>query len=255
VTSKRRTAQRGLFSPTEGLYSSLAILRDRFMSIAFDLETTLETSLGELYDVALKGNPVWLSVSDLSVKLVGPELPLSDSPDVSPPSRGALELAGKALEPWALEHNLADPWCVEWVIENKLFDRWARERGVAGVTHKIWMAPALLKAILFAPASEVFWQPMEEPRAEFIRRALARLNAELVVYCDAIEAHATTAGYILIPDRSRSEDHFKWLVRFQVKCEKPAEIWKSYKGDKRSRRAFEKAIQETAKLIGLTPRQ
>jgi hypothetical protein len=223
------------------------------MSLAFELEPALETSLEELYTGALKGQAAWLSVGNLSIKLVGPDLPLSDSPDVSPPSRTALDLAAKVLEPWALQYNLADPWCVGWIIDKKLLDRWATERGAAGVTHNMWFGPAPLEPAAFAPT--VLWQPDNEPRAKFMRRALVQFRDELSTFCDEVEARALEAGYVRIPERGRIEEHLNWLVRCQVKCEKPAEIWKSYKRDPRSRRAFEKAIEQTAELIGLTRRE
>lgn len=248
-----RGRRRGSFSPETGPYSALASLRDRFMSIAFEVEPALEQSLWALYDSVLKGNPVWLTASTTTIKLVSNDQPHDSAFDLSPPSDKAITLARKTLEPWAAEHSLADSWCVEWIIEQKLLERWVGERGAAGVTLKIWTGPAPLER---SPLSFVLegWLPSDEGLAQFERRVRAQFEAQLASYCDKVNHQALALGYVPTPARREADPHLTWLARFQVKRESPADIWRSFEGDNRTRRAFEKAIRETATLLGLTLR-
>jgi hypothetical protein len=227
------------------------------MVTSFELEPTLEISLTDLYNGKLKGNPVWLSVSEITIKFVDHTWPRPgcEHGDVSPPSRHAIELARKALEPWGREHNLSDAWCIEWIVDNKLRDRQAQERGAVGVTIGMWVAPAPLKPIRFDLDLEG-WRPEDEGRADFVHRSRAQFEPMLAQYCKKVEGLAIGAGYVLVPNRPQVEEHLAWLARHQVRHEAPAEIWKSLKAEhrNRSRRAVEKAIRETALLIGLTLR-
>lgn len=244
----------GHFNPESGAFSYLDVLRDRFMALAFELEPALESSLAELYETSLKGNSVWLTLSDTIVQLVDDTWPRPGCAhgDVSPPSRDSLELARKTLEPWVLQHNLGDSWSIDWIIDQKLLHRHAVERGAVGITVKMWVAPAPLRPIPFAIQFDS-WRPDEEGRSAYERRIQECFRRTLARYLDEVEQLATAAGYVRMTDRPQIDEHLKWLVRYQVKGQKPAEIWKSLK-QRRSRRAVEKAIRDTAALLRLTMR-
>lgn len=282
---RNKRASRVLLRPPTGPYSSLSELRDRFMTLAFEYEPALDRALDELYGTSFKGNPVWLEAGGTSIKvakragpltegrvacrvteikldsikLVGPDLSPSESPNVTPPSPSALEFAAKLLEPLVGQYDLTDAWCAKWIIDKKLLDRWAAERGTAGAA-RIWCAPAPLKAASFAPT--VSWRPGEESRAEFVRRALTQIHKELDAFCNQVEAHALENGYIRVARRGQIQQHLSWLVRYQVKRERPADIWRSLLRNLRYRQkgeltrdAIDKAVRDTARIIGLTRRK
>ena len=80
---------------------------------------------------------------------------------------------------------------------------------------------------------------------------MAHSKKELDAYIERTSATAEAAGAVRTPIRiaSKLEEHLSWLVRFQLKGVTMGDIWRSSKD--RGRRAFEKAIRETADLVGL----
>jgi hypothetical protein len=86
-------------------------------------------------------------------------------------------------------------------------------------------------------------------------QAVQQFKQELEGYIERARAAAKDHGAVptIVKGTEFEEEHLTWLARAAVKRERPADIWKSLPmGNIRGRRAVEKAIRETAKLIGLT---
>jgi len=98
------------------------------------------------------------------------------------------------------------------------------------------------------------WLVFNEAESAFRERAVQQFKQELEGYIERARAAARNHGLkTIIVNETALEQHLIWLARAAVKGERPAEIWKSLPaGTIRGRRAVEKAIRETAKLIGLT---
>jgi len=98
------------------------------------------------------------------------------------------------------------------------------------------------------------WNPTRQTREDFEANARAGFDLVLKNYCETIESQAAGTGLKRTP-KKRSREHFYWLARFQVRGDKPAQIWRFHPVQHRgSQRAVEKAIKELAKFIGLTLR-
>jgi len=99
------------------------------------------------------------------------------------------------------------------------------------------------------------WLVFNEDESAFRERAVQQFKQELEGYnIERARAAAKDHGAVpTIVKGAEFEEHLTWLTRYVGKGERPAGIWKSLPvGNIRGRRAVEKAIRETAKLIGLT---
>ena len=106
-----------------------------------------------------------------------------------------------------------------------------------------------------------------EAESAFLERAVQQFKQELEGYIERARAAAKDHGAVptIVKGTEFEEEHLTWLARAAIKRERPADIWKSLgprgvRAGKRTvetrggltRRAVEKAIRDTARLIGLT---
>jgi hypothetical protein len=188
------------------------------------------------------------------------------------------------LAKWGMRWNLSDEWC--WDFTREAFAEWDAERKgekltVSAKTHSLGSAAlGILEnsgIVLGAsksnfdidgdlPPGEAFigigplsvsvprWLVFHEAESAFRERAVQQFKQELEGHIERARAAAKDHGAVpTIVKGTEFEEHLIWLARAAVKGERPADIWKSLPvGAIRGRRAVEKAIRETAKLIGLT---
>jgi hypothetical protein len=117
-----------------------------------------------------------------------------------------------------------------------------------------WLADQVAET--FGSAAPVTFPPMAwNPRFESRAAAEARMRAEaeraIKDHLDATKAQFAAAGAELTPTKTTGLEHFRWLVRYQVKRQSQRAIAKEVF---RERQAVRTAITETAKLIGLPMR-
>jgi hypothetical protein len=213
----------------------------------------------------------------------------SDCPEVAQLNDPKLVGVRTKIKSWALRWHLTDEWCIDiglsvLLIVRHCFSLVTRHFGAVANSpedsaltlsfHDIvkldgWLAeqardgavPSFHKDLTTGlvqasfPFEHPAWDPTMDTRTEFEKSAKDLFQKSLGAYCDLVEAAAIDQG--LRKTRSkRTPEHYRWLARFQVKGESPADIWRSLPtGDSRSRRAVEKAIQEAARDIGLTLRE
>lgn len=97
----------------------------------------------------------------------------------------------------------------------------------------------------FAPT---FWNPHAETRAAATGRILAGLTRQMHGQLDKIEAAARDLGAKPTPSKRTGGEHFRWLVRYQVKGESLTEIARDACKEKQT---VAEAVHGTAALIGL----
>jgi hypothetical protein len=188
------------------------------------------------------------------------------------------------LRKWGRRWHLRDPWCFD--LAREPFAEWDAERKgekltVSAKTHSMESAAlGILEnsgIVLGArksnfdidgdlPPGEAFigigplsvsvprWLVFHEAESAFRERAVQQFKQELEGHIERARAAAKDHGAVpTIVKGTEFEEHLTWLARVVGKGERPAHIWKSLPvGAIRGRRAVEKAIRETAKLIGLT---
>jgi hypothetical protein len=188
------------------------------------------------------------------------------------------------LRKWGKRWHLRDPWCLD--LAREAFAEWDAERKgekltVGAKTHPLESAALGISAnpgiVLgtwkgnfdadgYAIPGGAFigvgalsvsvpgWLVFNEAESAFRERAVQQFKQELEGYIERARAAAKDHGAVpTIVKGTEFEEHLTWLARAAVKGERPADIWKSLPvGTIRGRRAVEKAIRETAKLIGLT---
>lgn len=92
------------------------------------------------------------------------------------------------------------------------------------------------------------WEPTGETRASAKARIMAEMETHLDDALDVIERQEMERGALPTPS-GKSKEHFRWLVRSEVMKQKP-EVIASISG--RDRKQVERAVRETAALVGLT---
>ncbi len=163
-----------------------------------------------------------------------------------------VELRGlrNSLKKWAARWYLIDPWCLEWALQT--ISMWSLNPNFRGWFHNAIAVGRLETENLTVDLGR--WDPSRESRDGFEAKAKAWFEHALKEYCDAVEAQSIGAGLKRTPEK-RSREHFAWLARFQIRGEKPADIWRFHPVRHHgSRRAVEKAIKDLAQFIGLTLR-
>ena len=83
---------------------------------------------------------------------------------------------------------------------------------------------------------------------------LKQVRTFLNKYCDRVEADALRAGLKRAP-KKRGEQHFDWLVRYQIKGESFASIAKDPAYRVRGRQTVQKAVTELAEYLGVALRR
>jgi hypothetical protein len=188
------------------------------------------------------------------------------------------------LAKWGMHWNLSDHWC--WDFTREAFAEWDAERKgekltVSDKTHSLESAvlgilanPGIALGTRKSnfdingdlPPGEAFigigplsvsvlgWLIFNEAESAFRERAVQQFKQELEGYIERARAATKDHGAVpTIVKGTEFEEHLTWLARVVGKGERAADIWKSLPvGTIRDRRAVEKAIRETAKLIGLT---
>jgi hypothetical protein len=188
------------------------------------------------------------------------------------------------LRKWGERWHLCDPWCMD--LAREAFAEWDAERkgekltagakthtlesaalGIlanSGMVLGIWkgnfdadgepIPGGAFSGVGALSVSVSGWLVFNEAESAFRERAVQQFKQGLEGYIERARAAAKDHGAVpTIVKGTEFEEHLTWLARAAVKGERPADIWKSLPvGTIRGRRAVEKAIRETAKLIGLT---
>lgn len=160
----------------------------------------------------------------------------------------------EALQAWGKRWHLSDPWCLvlakdtaRWYSTNPDAKGWDFEQyGMVAGYFPFDFAPLRFEPFYFDPT----WRR----RGAFKKDVLATVAKRVDAYCNRIEADATAAGLKRAP-RSKTIEHFDWLVRYQVKGESFAFIAQNarfrFNG---GRQTVRKAIVELAEYLELTLR-
>jgi hypothetical protein len=103
---------------------------------------------------------------------------------------------------------------------------------------------------------EYRWDPTWLRRADFKKNVLEEWKNALNDYCDRIESAALKEGLKRTP-RMTEDQHFDWLIRYQVKGESFAAIARTISTPDHPgrRQTVHKAITELAQYLSLTLRQ
>lgn len=157
----------------------------------------------------------------------------------------------QSLKQWGGRWLLIDRWCLEAALQTISY--WHIVPNSQGWFHQGFGAGKADTENLSLDLGR--WDSLEQPRKDFEVQTRKLFEFALQQYCEGVEAQAIEAGLSRTPEK-RSIDHFYWLARVHVKCEKPADIWR-YNAARSggSRRAVEKAVSDLAKFIGLTLRR
>lgn len=92
------------------------------------------------------------------------------------------------------------------------------------------------------------WEWRGVSRRAFEEHARQRFREDLEAYCDRVELQIRASGFVPTPEK-RSEDHFFWLARYQVKGERFADIARN--GFALTPKQVEMAIRRIARFVGL----
>jgi len=188
------------------------------------------------------------------------------------------------LHKWGKRLHLRDPWCLD--LAREAFAEWDAERkgekltagakthtlesaaleilANSGMVLGIWkgnfdaggdaIPGGAFSGVGALSVSVPGWLVFNEAESAFRGRAVQQFKQELEGYIERARTAAKGHGAVpTIVKGTEFDEHLTWLARFVSKGERPADIWKSLPlGDNRQRRAVEKAIRDTADLIGLT---
>jgi|GEM_PF-5891997 len=170
------------------------------------------------------------------------------------------------VKTWARAWHLNDRWCENIALQLLLHLRYkvATEHPEVAQADGItwtWTGPAPnAPERILSPAFSFLilpgWDVLSLTRADFEVEARAGFEKALKQYCECREAEARKRGLEKAPEKKRTLEHYNWLVRYQVKGESFATIFHTLpQGQKRTRRAVEKAIHVVAAEIELTLRR
>jgi hypothetical protein len=102
------------------------------------------------------------------------------------------------------------------------------------------------------------WDVTTTTRSNYEAEARAAFERQLRFYCNLLEEDARRARFEQTPEK-RNPDHYRWLARNYCLGETPAHLWRSLlrnpkrrHPDEPTRRAVEKAIHDTARVLGLS---
>jgi len=146
-----------------------------------------------------------------------------------PPDPGCLGIAvktGKASGEMTALWNALSAWLKRWwlpvggigYLVMHTLAAWTREPRMA--RSKTWCIPLSNSPSSFpwGPSITITidgWNPQTERRSVAKQRILARVEKELDVRLDAVEAQATVEGMQPSPTK-RQQEHFDWFVRYQI---------------------------------------
>jgi hypothetical protein len=168
----------------------------------------------------------------------------------------------RALRKWGKTWHLSDPWRLKWA-HTQLKLRWGKKRGLWPPTDRAQAFAAALALGDFKPVSgpplkpEALrfetkgWEIEREDRRSFEARAKKEFLCALKAYGDENEQRAERAGLLRTPER-RTEHHFNWLARYQVKGKRFADIARNTPA--LTPKTVEVAVKRLAKFVGLTLR-
>lgn len=186
-----------------------------------------------------------------------------------------------SLKEWAQQQNLTDDWCVDHAIGTlreyylrlpgySYLDAWRAacvnlrldalcnhhadiyEVGEAGL-HQFHFQ---LKQVNFTFASPLesstarFKSEVLQKFESFVKGAREALLSEMDLYLDRLAA-ITEGMELSEPPIRWAEDHFKWLVEYQVNGTAIQQLARSYLGDVDKRVVIRDGIRNAAQLIGL----
>jgi len=171
--------------------------------------------------------------------------------------------AHEALGRWGETWQLSEPWCLDWACLQVAL-RGAKKRGlwpppnrahaiaanlVFGNVKLVSGPPLKTEAFRFESAG---WEIEQDDRRSFEAQTKKEFVAALKAYGDENEQRAEREGMLRTPEL-RTEHHFNWLARYQVKGERFADIAANTAA--LTPKAVEVAVKRLAKFIGLTLRK
>jgi hypothetical protein len=143
-------------------------------------------------------------------------------PDLLPTLR-AINESASAIKAWAARWHLTDRWCVllaedtkRWWSNNPGFGGWQFEHLSIAVGH----FPFRIEPLRLKP---FYYDPTWRRRRDFQQHVLEQVRGAVRHYCDRVESDALAAGLKRAP-RKAEDQHFDWLVRYQIKGESFAAI-------------------------------
>ncbi len=137
----------------------------------------------------------------------------------TPDSDAALVPLRDNLQSWAQRWHLETDWCLERALDTLGFwHRWPGsyllQRKWGGRGHAFWHAlNAEERCFTFTHPG---WEPTEDTRANAARAIRAEFKKRLSEYLDEIDHLARHRGYVPTPKKRVGDDHFDWLVMYQV---------------------------------------
>lgn len=175
-----------------------------------------------------------------------------------------------ALESWANIFHIQEDWLLNeamrtlyWRMmlpESFSWEGWVRPKFIKDAPTGREL-PGLVGLIRREEAAKAFeadeplftftypaWNPTSSTRAEYERSINVKIQAELKRQLDAVEALAEGQGLRRAPEKRTPEDHYKWLVLYQVKGWSYGQISKVCSVDRNTVKA---AIERAAGLIGI----
>jgi hypothetical protein len=147
------------------------------------------------------------------------------------------------LQAWATKWGLTDSWALETARATLKFHAAIPELR----TYRQW--PWMALGARWEPAEWpilITWDPLREREAAFRQR--------VDVYIGQIHMRAKGLGLLKSPEK-REPEHVLWLVRYQVNDWTYEQILDEYRSPDTDISTVEKAVRETARLIGLTLRK
>jgi len=156
---------------------------------------------------------------------------------------------GAMIADWQDRWNLTDPWCADVAVNTlRARLRWHVRGCTAFWNQDAFVTPKARSGasgrILALPVAELYLNQETETRKETLSRLAALIEAEY----DRVEAEA-----IEPKTGERRAAHFEWLARHQVLVDESIKSIAASVGHDRTQ--VGRAIDETAALIGLTPRE
>jgi hypothetical protein len=134
-----------------------------------------------------------------------------------------------------LFHTVEQPTAEELAVA---IGRWAQD-----------LAENMLRTSASVTVPSLTWNPWLESRAAAETRLGEAAERAIKEQLDTTAARLAAAGAKLTPRKSTGLDHFRWLVRYQIKMQSHAKI--AARLPKKTPDAVRMAIHRTAKLIGL----
>jgi hypothetical protein len=156
----------------------------------------------------------------------------------------------KAIDRWMADYNIRAPWVLQTVMRMLRFWERAPER----MEQPIWFTPGIreshqvpaerVELAVPLPSIDDFLMEVE---SDIRRRYVEGFGAELERHLKALRTEATSQG-IPVAQEKLQDQHYEWLVRYQVLGESADAIAQSVQRD---RKTVDEAVKRLAKYLDL----